>query len=154
MLRPGGGVETRPTPMCRVRIRTKGQLENGAAVDKHHSVPFTLGDGDVIQGGCGSCHNNNTAQVVARVSFPRVCLAWDLTVSLMEVGEVSLVNTSPRFAYGKQGRYIGKQCAIINIHFHTVNIHNTLHIIYIICILLYTCTGHLIYQLMPILPMS
>ena len=40
----------RPTPQCRVKIRTKGQLENGTVVDKYHSVPFTLGDGDVIQG--------------------------------------------------------------------------------------------------------
>ena len=46
-------METRPTPQCRVRLRTKGTLEKGALVDQHHSVPFTLGDGDVIQGGCG-----------------------------------------------------------------------------------------------------
>ena len=46
-------METRPTPQCRVRLRTKGTLEKGTLVDRHHSVPFTLGDGDVIQGGCG-----------------------------------------------------------------------------------------------------
>ena len=44
---------TRPTPQCRVKLRTKGQLENGTVVDKHHAVSFTLGDGDVIQGGGG-----------------------------------------------------------------------------------------------------
>ena len=33
-----------------------------------------------------------------------VWLAWDLTVSLMEAGEVALVQTTPRFAYGRQGR--------------------------------------------------
>lgn len=79
VLHPGGGVETRPTPQCQINIRTKGQLDNGTVVDKHQAVPFTLGDGDVIQ-------------------------AWDLAVSLMEVGEVALVKTSPRFAYGNQGR--------------------------------------------------
>ena len=52
MLRPGGGVETRPTPQCRVKIRTEGKLDNGTVVDKYSSVPLTLGDGDVIQGGC------------------------------------------------------------------------------------------------------
>ena len=51
MLRPGGGVETRPTPQCRVKIRTEGKLDNGTVIDKYSSVPFTLGDGDVIQGG-------------------------------------------------------------------------------------------------------
>ena len=50
VLREGGGVATRPTPLSRVRIRTKGQLDNGAVVDKHSSIPFTLGDGDVLQG--------------------------------------------------------------------------------------------------------
>ncbi|CAI7996314.1 Peptidyl-prolyl cis-trans isomerase FKBP8 [Geodia barretti] len=79
VVRDGGGVETRPTPLSRVRIRTKGQLDNGAVVDRHSSIPFTLGDGDVLQ-------------------------AWDLSVSLMEVGELALVRTSPRFAYGRQGR--------------------------------------------------
>ena len=46
---------TRPTPQCRVKLRTKGQLENGTVVDKHHAVSFTLGDGDVIQGGRLEC---------------------------------------------------------------------------------------------------
>ena len=52
VVRSGGGVETRPTPLSRVRIRTKGQLDNGTTIDRHSSIPFTLGDGDVLQGVC------------------------------------------------------------------------------------------------------
>lgn len=33
-----------------MKIRTIGHLDNGVVIDKHHAVPFTLGDGDVIQG--------------------------------------------------------------------------------------------------------
>ena len=32
--------------------------------------------------------------------------AWDLSVSLMEIGEVAQIKSSPRFAYGKMGRYV------------------------------------------------
>ena len=42
--------------MSRVRIRTRGELDTGTVVDKHASIPFTLGDGDVLQGGCGLYH--------------------------------------------------------------------------------------------------
>ena len=45
-------MESRPTPQCRVKVRTKGMLEKGMVVDGHHFVPFTVGDGDVIQGWC------------------------------------------------------------------------------------------------------
>ena len=50
-LRPGDGPTSRPTPQSRVRVKTKGVLqEDGQVVDQHSSVRFTLGDGDVIQG--------------------------------------------------------------------------------------------------------
>ena len=31
-------------------------------------------------------------------------VAWDLSVALMAIGEVAVIKTSPRFAYGKHGR--------------------------------------------------
>lgn len=79
IIRPGEGETTRPTPLTRVKMRTKGTLEGGGVVDKHSKVTFTVGDGDVIQ-------------------------AWDLVASLMQKGEVVLVRTEPRFAYGQTGR--------------------------------------------------
>ena len=45
--------------------------------------------------------------VILSLSTVCVCVvAWDLSVSLMEIGELALIRTSPRFAYGQQGRCI------------------------------------------------
>ena len=50
-LRPGDGPSSRPTPQSRVKMKTKGVLdEGGQVVDRHSGVRFTVGDGDVIQG--------------------------------------------------------------------------------------------------------
>ena len=79
MLRKGAGLSTRPTPQSRVKLRTRGYLEAGKAVDKHSAVLFTVGDGDVVQ-------------------------AWELVVPLMEKGEMAQVKTNARFAYGSVGK--------------------------------------------------
>lgn len=50
VLRKGQGLSTRPTPQCRVKVRTSGSLESGELVDRHSALWFTVGDGDVIQG--------------------------------------------------------------------------------------------------------
>ena len=50
-LRPGDGLSSRPAPQSRVKMKTKGVLdEGGQVVDRHSGVRFTVGDGDVIQG--------------------------------------------------------------------------------------------------------
>ncbi len=36
--------------------------------------------------------------------FMCLCVAWDIAVTLMEVGEVARVKTSARFAYGEFGK--------------------------------------------------
>lgn len=75
-----GEPNTRPTPSCQVTLRTKGTLENGGKlVDVNDSVTFAAGEGDVVQ-------------------------AWDLVASLMCKGEICLVKTTARFAYGEFGR--------------------------------------------------
>ena len=43
--------------------------------------------------------------VISKGTVFNIPLAWDLVVSLMCKGEICLVNTSPRFAYGEFGRY-------------------------------------------------
>ena len=79
VLRKGMGLSTKPTPQSRVKVRTRGYLDNGKTVDRHSSVTFTVGDGDVVQ-------------------------AWDLVVPLMEQGETASVKTNSRFAYGALGK--------------------------------------------------
>ena len=79
VLRKGAGLSTRPTPQSRVKVRTRGYLESGKSVDRHSSLSFTVGDGDVVQ-------------------------AWDLVVPLMEKGETAQIKTNSRFAYGSLGK--------------------------------------------------
>ena len=81
VVRSGGGVETRPTPLSRVRIRTKGQLDNGTTIDRHSSIPFTLGDGDVLQGVC-VC----VCVCVACVCIGRYISLWEGNEMCMRVG--------------------------------------------------------------------
>ena len=49
-MREGEGVSTRPTAQCQVRMKVRGSLQSGGVVDRHSSLEFTIGDGDVIQG--------------------------------------------------------------------------------------------------------
>lgn len=81
VLRNGEGVSTRPSAQCQVRMRVRGVLvpPPRKVVDRHNSLSFTVGDGDVIQ-------------------------AIDIVSSLMEKGEVCQVMTDHRFAYGTIGR--------------------------------------------------
>lgn len=50
VIRSGEGISTRPTPQCRVKVRSRGLLESGEVVDKRSGCWFTVGDGDVVQG--------------------------------------------------------------------------------------------------------
>ena len=52
VLRNGEGVSTRPSTQCQVRMRVRGVLvpPPRRVVDRHNSLSFTVGDGDVIQG--------------------------------------------------------------------------------------------------------
>lgn len=76
-------------------IRTKGQLEDsGKLVDINERITFAAGEGDVVQG--------NNILTVCCVEFSLI--AWDLLVSLMCKGEICLVKTTARFAYGSYGR--------------------------------------------------
>lgn len=75
----GEGPSSRPTPECSVKMKVKGYLESGKAVEYSHPYKFIVGDGDVIQ-------------------------AWDLAASLMERREVALVKAHPRLAYGESGK--------------------------------------------------
>lgn len=50
VLRAGEGVSTRPTPQCQVKMKVRGMLLSGGIVERHSSLAFTVGDGDVIQG--------------------------------------------------------------------------------------------------------
>ena len=49
VLREGEGVSTRPTAQSQVRMKVRGMSPSGT-VDRHNSLEFTVGDGDVIQG--------------------------------------------------------------------------------------------------------
>ena len=86
-------------------IRTKGTLkDSGEPVDINDQVSFAAGEGDVVQGDdmmLMVCYTNITPT------------AWDLVVSLMSIGEVCLVKTTSRFAYGEFGRYIHKTSKLI-----------------------------------------
>lgn len=77
VLKKGNGVK--PINGDVVTVTSEGRLGDGTVVDKEESCSFTLGDGDVIP-------------------------AWDLGVSLMEVGEIIELITDARFAYGSIGR--------------------------------------------------
>ncbi|XP_038073276.1 peptidyl-prolyl cis-trans isomerase FKBP8-like isoform X1 [Patiria miniata] len=79
ILNEGQGAATRPQRGELVTLKSKGLLEDGTEVDCHEEVSFVLGEGDVVS-------------------------AWDLCLSLMDLGEVSIIKTSPRFAYGILGR--------------------------------------------------
>ena len=46
----GEGPSSRPTPECSVKMKVKGYLESGKAVEYSHPYKFIVGDGDVIQG--------------------------------------------------------------------------------------------------------
>ena len=43
-------MSTRPTALTQVRMKVRGSLSSGGVVDRHSSLEFTVGDGDVIQG--------------------------------------------------------------------------------------------------------
>ncbi|XP_050402577.1 peptidyl-prolyl cis-trans isomerase FKBP8 [Patella vulgata] len=75
----GKGKDTRPLNGDVVTLNIEGYLTDGTAVDKYNSFSFYLGEGDVIQ-------------------------AWDLAVSLMEIGETCEVVTGAKYAYGEKGR--------------------------------------------------
>jgi len=80
-----------------VVIRTKGTLEDsGEPVDINDQVRFAAGEGDVVQG------NAAADNIITFI----ISTAWDLVVSLMSIGEVCLVKTSSRFAYGEFGRWV------------------------------------------------
>ncbi|XP_022106769.1 peptidyl-prolyl cis-trans isomerase FKBP8-like [Acanthaster planci] len=79
ILREGQGAASRPQRGEMVTLKSKGLLEDGTEVDCHEAISFVLGEGDVVS-------------------------AWDLCLSLMDLGEVSIIKTSPRFAYGETGR--------------------------------------------------
>ena len=78
VLEPGAGPDTRPVHGQFVTISYEGKLQDGTVVDSQDSQKITLGDGDVVQ-------------------------ALDLSVSLMELNEMAVVVTDPRFAYGDKG---------------------------------------------------
>lgn len=50
VIKPSENPNSRPSYGDQVTLKTAGTLEDGSVVDKHDSVTFTLGDGDVIQG--------------------------------------------------------------------------------------------------------
>lgn len=77
VLQKGNGIK--PVHGDVVTVASEGRLVDGTVVDKEESFTFTLGDGDVIP-------------------------AWDLGVSIMEVGEIIELITDARFAYGSIGR--------------------------------------------------
>ncbi|XP_033634684.1 peptidyl-prolyl cis-trans isomerase FKBP8-like isoform X2 [Asterias rubens] len=79
LLKAGQGAATRPQRGELVTLRSKGALDDGSEVDCHESITFVLGEGDVVS-------------------------AWELCLSLMELGEVAVLKTTPRFAYGENGR--------------------------------------------------
>ena len=85
---------TRPTPQCQVKMKVRGMLLSGGVVDRHNSLAFTVGDGDVIQGNAlWSCDSHMMCAV-----------AIDIVAGLMERGELCQVKTDARFAYGSQGK--------------------------------------------------
>lgn len=43
-------MSTRPMAQSRVRMKIRGSLPSGNVVDRHSSLEFVVGDGDVIQG--------------------------------------------------------------------------------------------------------
>ncbi|XP_067667184.1 peptidyl-prolyl cis-trans isomerase FKBP8-like [Haliotis asinina] len=79
VIKKGEGRDSRPSHGDMVTLKAEGRLENGTAVDTQDTVTFTLGDGDVIQ-------------------------AWDLAVSLMEMGESCELITAAKYAFGALGR--------------------------------------------------
>ncbi|XP_041372557.1 peptidyl-prolyl cis-trans isomerase FKBP8-like [Gigantopelta aegis] len=79
VLKSGEGRSSRPKAGETVFLKTEGKLDDGTVIDKFESVSFILGDGDVIQ-------------------------AWDLAVSLMDMGEICELVTHCKYAYGSVGR--------------------------------------------------
>ena len=79
VLKEGKGRDTRPEKGQIVTLRTAGRMEDGTGVDWNHGMEFIQGDMEVIP-------------------------ALDLTVALMEVGEVCKVVTDSKYAYGQYGK--------------------------------------------------
>lgn len=73
-----GEPNTRPqsTDICNVKLI--GKLEDGTVVEEYNSLRITLGDHEVIQG-------------------------LELAITLMDVGDETIVVVGPRFAYGMLG---------------------------------------------------
>lgn len=78
VLEAGEGRDSRPQKGQNVKIHLKTCLRDGTLVEEQPDLSFTLGDGDVIQ-------------------------ALDLTVQLMEMGELALIESDAKYAYGARG---------------------------------------------------
>ncbi|XP_029286330.1 peptidyl-prolyl cis-trans isomerase FKBP8 [Cottoperca gobio] len=78
VLESGEGRDSRPQKGQNVKINLKTCLKDGTLVEEQPGLPFTLGDGDVIQ-------------------------ALDLTVQLMEMGEKALIQADAKYTYGARG---------------------------------------------------
>uniref|UniRef100_UPI00398E32CB peptidyl-prolyl cis-trans isomerase FKBP8 n=1 Tax=Pristiophorus japonicus TaxID=55135 RepID=UPI00398E32CB len=74
----GQNEEPRPQKGQNVMVRLKVTLEDGTEVEEDPTLPFTVGDGDVIQ-------------------------ALDLCIQLMDRGEVALIISDAKYAYGSLG---------------------------------------------------
>ncbi|XP_076039992.1 peptidyl-prolyl cis-trans isomerase zonda [Oratosquilla oratoria] len=73
-----GIVESRPSKGHTVCVRLSGRLEDETLVDKEQELTFTVGDAEVITG-------------------------IELTVPLMDKGEIAELYVGSRFAYGEKG---------------------------------------------------
>ncbi|XP_072100408.1 peptidyl-prolyl cis-trans isomerase FKBP8 [Mobula birostris] len=74
----GRNDEPKPQKGQNVTVRLKMTLEDGTDIEEDPSLTFTVGDGDVIQ-------------------------ALDLCIQLMEPGEVALIVSDAKYAYGSLG---------------------------------------------------
>lgn len=79
VIEPGVGMETRPQRGDWIVVNMTGKLEDGTVVEKYDNLSLIVGDSDIVQG-------------------------LDLTVALMEKGELAEVVVPARLAYGEQGK--------------------------------------------------
>merc|ERR1739838_77229 len=73
-----GKPDSEPGKGCCVTISATGKLEDGAIIDKHEQISFTLGDNEVIQG-------------------------FEMVLPFMNKGEIAECYIADRFAYGAKG---------------------------------------------------
>ncbi|XP_067121963.1 peptidyl-prolyl cis-trans isomerase FKBP8 [Centruroides vittatus] len=79
VIESGVGLESRPQRGDWIVIDATGELEDGTVVEKYDNMTVIVGDSDIVQG-------------------------LDLTVTLMEKGELAEVIVPARLAYGEQGK--------------------------------------------------